>query len=175
MILSEGKILLRRLQAEDKVPLALLANNKKVFDNLRDYFPHPYTEKNAEDFIQMTREENPPVTFGIAYEGKLCGVAGLVPQQDVYRKTAEIGYWIGEPFWNKGIATIVVKLLTDYGFKQLNLVRIHTGVFGFNSASMKVLEKNGYEKDGVFKKAIIKNGIICDEHRYSKLREDETN
>lgn len=170
MKLSEGKISLRRLEMKDKEKLAFLANNKKVFDNLRDYFPHPYTEKNAEDFIQMTGQENPAMTFAIEYEGQICGVAGLVAQPDVYRKTAEIGYWIGELFWNKGIATIAVKLLTDYAFKQLDFIRIHTGIFEYNTASMKVLERNGYEKDGVFKRSIIKNGVICDEHRYSKLR-----
>jgi len=76
---------------------------------------------------------------------------GLIPQQDVYRRTAKIGYWLGEPFW-EGIATTVVKLVTAYGFNELNLIRIHTGIFEYNTASMKVLEKNGYKKGGVFEK-----------------------
>ena len=168
--MSEGKISLRPLENEDIKLLALLANNKKISDNLRDYFPSPYTEKDAEEFIQSAKHENPPTTFAIEYSGQLCGVTGLVLQQDVYRKTAEIGYWIGEPFWNKGIATTAVKLLTGYGFNQLDLVRIYTGIFEYNPASMKVLEKNGFEKDGIFKKSILKNGSIWDEHRYSKIK-----
>jgi RimJ/RimL family protein N-acetyltransferase len=95
---------------------------------------------------------------------------GLVAEKDVYRRTANIGYWLGEPFWNNGIITKAVKLITDYGFNKLNFIRIHTGIFEFNIASMKVLEKNGYVKDGVFKKNIFKNGKVWDEHRYSKIK-----
>jgi ribosomal-protein-alanine N-acetyltransferase len=169
-MLSEGKISLRSLKIDDKKILALLANNKNIFDNVRDHLPFPYKESDAEEFIQFVQKENPQSTFAIEYEGQFCGVCGLMLQTDVYRKTSEIGYWLGEPFWNKGIATAAVKLLTQYGFKQLDLVRIHTGVFEYNLASMKVLEKCGYEKDGIFKKSVLKNGSIWDEHRYSKVR-----
>ncbi len=170
MRLSEGKINLRLLETKDKKALAVLANNKNIFDNLRDFFPHPYTENDAADFIAFTQNEKPSVTFAIECDGQLCGVAGLVPQHDVYRQSAEIGYWIGEPFWNKGIATTAVKLLTDYGLNQLDFVRIYTGIFEYNQASMRVLEKNGYQKEAVFKKAIIKSGTIWDEHRYAKVK-----
>ena len=169
-MLSEGKISLRSLNIADKMILASLANNKNIFDNVRDYFPFPYKESDAEEFIQSVQRENPQTTFAIEYESQFCGVCGLMLQADIYRKTAEIGYWIGEPFWNKGIATTAVKLLTQYGFNHLNLVRIHTGVFEYNLASMKVLEKNGYEKDGIFKNSILKNGSIWNEHRYSKVK-----
>ena len=111
------------------------------------------------------------MSVAIEYEGKFCGMMGLTAQHDVYRRTAEIGYWLGEPFWNKGIATTAVKLITDYGFNALGFIRIHTGIFEYNIASMKVLEKNGYKKDGVFEKNIIKNGKIVDEHRYSKIED----
>lgn len=125
---------------------------------------------DASNFIKLTQKENPQTTFAIEYDKQLCGVIGLVGQSDVYKKTAEIGYWIGEPYWNKGIATVSVKLLTEYGFDQLDFIRIHTGVFEYNIASMKVLTKNGYSKDGVFKKSIFKNGQIFDEHRFSKTK-----
>jgi RimJ/RimL family protein N-acetyltransferase len=85
-------------------------------------------------------------------------------------KIAEIGYWIGEPYWGKGIAGRAVALITANGFGELNLVRIYAGVFDFNIASMKVLEKNGFQKEGIFRHAVIKNGRICDEHRYYKLK-----
>lgn len=110
------------------------------------------------------------MSFAIEYDKQFCGMAGLVAQQDVYKKTAEIGYWIGEPYWSKGIATIAVKLLTAYAFDELNFIRIHTGVFEYNIGSMKVLTKNGYEKDGIFRKSIFKDGKIYDEHRFSKIR-----
>lgn len=169
-MLKENDIILQRLQNDDEAPLAKLANNKKVWDNLRDYMPHPYTEQDAETFIALTNGEEPPVTFAITCKGQFCGVIGLVRQSDVYKKTAEIGYWIGEPFWNKGIATAAVKLITEYGLNTLDLVRIHTGIFEYNTGSMRVLEKNGYQKDGIFKKSVFKNGKIWDEHRFSIVK-----
>ena len=110
------------------------------------------------------------MTFAIEFEGNFCGVIGLIAQTDIYKKTAEIGYWVGEPFWNKGIASNAVKLITDYGLNQLDFIRIHTGIFEYNIGSMRVLLKNGYEKDGIFKNALFKNGQIWDEHRFSKTK-----
>jgi ribosomal-protein-alanine N-acetyltransferase len=168
-MLTQDDVTLRKLITKDKESLALLANNKRVWDNLRDYFPFPYTENNAAFFIDMVKDENPITTFAINYHDQLCGVISLVKQQDVYRLSAEIGYWIGEPFWNKGIATKAVKLITAYGFNELKLIRIFTGIFEYNTGSMRVLEKCGYTKDCIFEKAIIKNGQIWNEHRYSKI------
>lgn len=167
MINQEVKI--RRLRSSDKQELAKLANNKKIWDNLRDYFPYPYNESDAEFFIQSTEQENPKQNYGIEYRGKLCGVIGLIVQKDVYKKSAELGYWIGEAYWGKGVATKAVELITEYGFDKLGLNRIYTGVFEYNIASMKVLEKNGFEKEGIFKKAVLKNEKVCDEHRFYKL------
>jgi len=170
MQLRHDKVILRPLTDNDNDQLARLANNKKIWDNLRDLMPHPYTTDNAIFFINLVKQEDPQMTFAIEYKGQFCGVIGLTSQQDVYKKTAEIGYWIGEPFWNKGIATEAVKLITDYGLNQLDLLRIHTGIFEYNLSSMKVLEKCGYKKDGVFEKSIVKNGQIWNEHRYSKIK-----
>jgi [ribosomal protein S5]-alanine N-acetyltransferase len=167
MISSENNIRLRPLSENDISVLAKLAHNKKIWDNLRDYMPYPYTEKDAIFFIDLIAKENPPMTFGIDYKNELCGVIGLIPQKDVYCKTAEIGYWLGEEYWGKGIATVALKLLTDYGLNTVGFVRLHTGVYEYNIASMKVLEKCGYTKDGIFKKAVFKNGVILDEHKYS--------
>jgi ribosomal-protein-alanine N-acetyltransferase len=169
-MLKEGNIILRPLNDDDAAVLARLANNKKIWDNMRDYLPYPYGIDDANDFIKLTQQENPQMSFAIEFDKQLCGVIGLIGQRDVNKKTAEIGYWLGEPFWNKGIATRAVKLLTEYGFNQLDFIRIHTGVFEYNVGSMQVLTKNGYEKDGVFKKSIVKNGKIYDEHRFSKTK-----
>ena len=169
-MLKEGNIILRSLRDDDAPHLAQLANNRKIWDNVRDLLPSPYSFDDANRFIKLTQEENPQMNFAIEFDNHLCGVIGLVGQSDVYKKTAEIGYWIGEPYWNRGIATVAVKLITEYGFEELDFIRIHTGVFEYNKSSMKVLTKNGYSKDGVFKKSILKNGKIYDEHRFSKTR-----
>ena len=149
-MLTDGSINLRRLKTSDSERIANLANNRKISNHLRDIFPYPYGIKDAEFFIDSVINEDPQVTFAIEYHGDLCGVIGLVPQKDVYSKCAEIGYWLGEPYWGKGIATRAVKLIIEYGFKNLHLIRIHTGVFDGNIPSMRVLEKNGFKKEGVF-------------------------
>jgi ribosomal-protein-alanine N-acetyltransferase len=169
IMLRSENIILRSLTDDDKEALALLTNNKKIFDNVRDGFRHPYTIDDAVTFINLIKNENPQVTFAIEYESKFCGMIGLIPQKDVYRRTAEIGYWLGERYWNKGIITTAVKLITEHGFNDLDFIRIHAGIFEYNLDSMKVLEKNGYKKDGVFKKNIFKNGRIWEEYRYSKI------
>ena len=160
---------LRKLKPSDKTALAQLLNNKKIWDNLRDAIPHPYHERDAENFIQFANSNPQQHIFAITYQQELCGVIGLFVQGDVYQKSAEIGYWLGEPYWNKGIMSKALKKMTTYGFKELKLVRIFTGVFDYNTASMKVLEKNGYKKEGIFKKAVFKNGKMYDEHRYYQL------
>lgn len=162
---------LRQLENSDKGRLAILLNNKKIWDNLRDYIPFPYSEDDAEKFIAFVKGNQLQKVFAIEYCGELCGVIGLILLEDVYKKSAEIGYWLGEPYWNKGIATKAVELITDYGFRELNIVRIHTGIFEYNVASMKVIEKNGYLKECVSRRAIFKNGKIWDEHRYYKLND----
>jgi len=168
MILQKEKVRLRLLEMADRKMLAELINNKKIWDNVRDSIPFPYFEQDAVSFINAVAESEVSDTFAIEYDGDFCGVIGLVFQKDIYRKSAEIGYWIGEPYWGKGIASLAVGLLTDYGFNRLHLVRIFAGVFEHNFASMRVLQKNGYTKEAVLKKAVIKNGIILDEHRFAK-------
>jgi len=163
---------LRALKKTDKTRLASLANNKRIWDNVRDAFPHPYQLSDAEFFINLVKKENPRQTFAIEYNGELCGVTGLVIQKDIYKKSAELGYWIGEAYWGMGIATKTVELITNYGFNTLKLNRIFAGVFEFNVGSMKVLEKNGYEKEGIFKKAVLKNEVLMDEHRYFRLNQN---
>ncbi len=170
--MGKNKVTLRNLEMSDKYSLAELMNNKKIWDNLRDRLPFPYTVSDAEFFINLTQNDVSMENFAIEYNKEFCGVIGLTLQNDVYRKSAEIGYWVGEPYWGKGIATKAVGIITKYGFENFDLVRIYSGVFENNVGSMKVMEKNGYKKEAVFKKAIIKNDEILDEHRYSILKED---
>jgi RimJ/RimL family protein N-acetyltransferase len=168
--LAQGSILLRSYYDNDKDRLAELCNNKKIWDNLRDFIPYPYTILDAERFIDICHNEKPQTTFAIEYNGELIGSIGLILQTDVYKLTAEIGYWIGEPYWRKGITTKAVGMIVDYGFKELGLLRIFTGVFDFNKASQRVLEKSGFKLEGIFEKSILKNGIICNEYRYGKVK-----
>jgi ribosomal-protein-alanine N-acetyltransferase len=171
MELNSGHIKLRPLRYGDKEALAKLANNKKIWKNLRDMFPHPYSIEDAEKFIDSIKLQEPQVTFAIVYKHQFAGVIGMTLQPDVYRKTAEIGYWIGEPFWNKEITTIALSLATSYSFEELKLIRLYAGVFSFNDASKRVLEKCGYKLEGISRNAVFKNNKIVDEHRYAKLNE----
>ena len=163
-------IVLRLLQDDDAGTIASLCNNKKIWDNVRDKLPYPYTVDDAVEFINICRNEDPKQTFVIEYKGEIAGIIGLVKQSDVYRLTAEVGYWIGEPYWGRGIATEAVKLIVKYGFEKLDLVRIYTGVFDFNKASQRVLEKAGFKLEAVFKNSVIKNNKIYDEYRYCILK-----
>ncbi len=163
----QGRIcLLRKINTSDREELATIANNRKIWENLRDRFPHPYSLEDADFFINLTNQEDPQLTFAIEYQGKFAGIAGLLSMDDVYRRTAEIGYWLGEPYWGNGIISEACQLVTDYGLHTLDYVRIQTGVFGHNPTSMKILEKCGYQKDAVFINNIYKDGKIGDEHRY---------
>ena len=161
-------IRLRNLTQTDSEDLARLANNKKVWDNLRDRMPFPYSIEHAENYIAMAMTETPACNFGIVYKDQLCGIIGINLQQDVYSKSVEIGYWLGEAYWGNGIATEALRQMTAYVISNFKVVRIFTSVFANNAASMRVLEKNEYEKEAIFKKAIFKNGRILDEHRYAK-------
>jgi len=162
---------LRGFLDSDQSRLAELCDNKNIWNNVRDIFPSPYTLKNAEEFIRSCQAENPCSTFAIEFNSELAGCIGLVKQTDIYIRSAELGYWIGEPYWGKGIATRAVKQIVDYGFTQLGLTRIYAGVFEYNHASRRVLEKSGFILEGVLKKAVYKNDTFCDEYRYAKIIE----
>lgn len=164
-------IRLREFTPDDKYRMAEIANNPKIAVNLRDGFPHPYSVKDAESFIEMCQKLTPPQIFAIELNGVYVGNIGVIKGTDVYRKSGEIGYFLAEPYWNKGIMPKAVDLICDYAFKNLDIVRIHTGVFSYNPASQRVLEKCGFIREAVFKNAIYKNGVLCDEIRYAKLKQ----
>jgi RimJ/RimL family protein N-acetyltransferase len=167
--LNNENVTLREFTPNDKYRLVELANNPKISINLRDGFPNPYTLADAENFLEKFAKLETSHIFAIEYNGIYAGNIGLHKGTDVYRKSAEIGYFLGEPYWNLGIMTKAVNLICDYGFANLDIVRIHAGIFEFNPASMRVLEKCGFKREAVFEKAIVKNGIIYNEIRYAKL------
>lgn len=168
--LIDREVRLREFHPDDRFRLAVLASNEHIANNLRDGFPHPYTPYDAEQFIQKYMQMDPPQVFAIEFQGEYAGNIGLHKGADVYRKSAEIGYFLGEPYWNKGIMTRAVRLICEYGFREMDIVRIHTGVFEYNLASGRVLEKCGFLKEAVFTKAIFKNGEFWDEIRYALVR-----
>jgi RimJ/RimL family protein N-acetyltransferase len=167
MIVKTGDITLRPFRESDAPRMAELANNEKIGKNLRDGFPYPYTTADALNFIKRFMKFN--AYFAIEYKGEYVGNISLTPLENVYRKTAEIGYFLGEPYWNKGIMTAAVNLITRFGFQGLGFARIHTGVYEYNPASQKVLEKCSYVKEGVFRKSIFKGNKLWDEVRYARI------
>jgi ribosomal-protein-alanine N-acetyltransferase len=171
--LVHDNLKLREFKDSDKTRLAELCNNRKIWDNVRDLMPFPYLEKDAENFIGLCRNESPQTTFAIEYNGEIAGCIGIAKQTDVYKLSGELGYWIGEPYWRKGIATKAVNMIVDYGFSHLGLVRIYSGVFDFNKASQRVLEKTGFKLESICEKAVYKNGLICDEYKYGKVKDEQ--
>ncbi len=164
-----SRIILRPWRKEDAQPLASIANNRKIWLNVRDRFPHPYTVMDALQWIQLQADEKPVQHFCIVYHDKVAGSIGVVLKDDVYRRTIEIGYFIGEAFWGKGIATESVRLMIEYIQKQYEVIRIFAEVFEHNKASMTVLRKNGFYLEGIRKKAVIKDGVIMDDYVWVKL------
>jgi len=150
---------------------AQMRNNSNILDNGYDKTPNPFTKQDAIDFINIQLDQNPPQRFLIFYKNELAGEIGITIQDDVHRLCAEIGYFIAEPFWGKGLATEAIKLMTAYTFATFEIVRIVAGVFDFNKASMKALEKNGYYLESIRKKAVIKKGQIIDDYIWVKLND----
>lgn len=150
---------------------AEIRNNPNVLNNGYDKTPNPFLKKDAVDFINLQLEKTPPQRFLIFCDNELAGEIGITIQDDVHRLCAEMGYFIAEPFWGKGLATRAIKKMTEYTFATFEVIRIIAGVFDFNKASMKALEKNGYYLESIRKKSVIKNGQIIDDYIWVKLKE----
>lgn len=162
---------LRKWTFDDVHNLVKYGNNPNIVKNLTDRFPHPYTEDNAHDFITMTLHLNPQCIFKIHNdEFGAIGSIGLHPQDDIFKLNAELGYFLGEPFWGKGIITTSIQQIVAYGFENLNINRIFARPFGSNIASQKVLLKSGFKLDYILEKTLIKNNVLEDEHCYSIRR-----
>ena len=170
-----NKCIIRSFKHSDKSALVKYADNKKIFIRLKDRFPHPYTEEDAEEWLGLACNQNPELNFAIANDTELIGAVGLQLQDDVNRFSAEIGYWVAEPFWGRGIAASALIAMTDYAFKHYEFNRLFAGVFEGNDASVKVLAKAGYKLEGKLRKAVYKEGNFLDEHIYSILREEHIN
>jgi [ribosomal protein S5]-alanine N-acetyltransferase len=163
---------LRPWDISDAEDLAKIADDKCIADNLRDLFPQPYYTSDAIEWLTMVQNfEGPFRYFAIIVDGKLAGSIGLSPKTDIYRKNAEVGYFIAPGFWNRGITSRALKAITAYAFNTFDIVRVYAEPFADNTASRRVLEKAGYIHEATFKNYVIKNGIIKDSCVYSVLKE----
>jgi [ribosomal protein S5]-alanine N-acetyltransferase len=171
-IFFEG-IVLRPWTIIDAPELALIADNKKIADNLRDGLPSPYTLKDAKDWINLILPENlPPRFFAIIFDNQVVGSIGIVSKTNIYRKNFEIGFFMSENFWGSGIMTRAIKAAVSYSFSNFDIVRVYAEVFSDNIASRRALEKAGLKLEAIIRKNIIKNEVIKDSCIYSILRED---
>lgn len=161
------EITLRPWHLDDVSDLVALANNKNIAQFMADVFPHPYTIENGKTFIAFATSNPNSKIFAIIVNNKPVGSIGLHLQTDILKKNAEIGYWIGEAYWGKGIITKAVPQMVDYGFKHLDIVRIFARIFGTNKASQKVMEKCGFILEGKYEKTIFKNNQFLDELIYA--------
>ena len=162
---------LRPWRPGDAEALVRNADDREVWRNMRDAFPHPYTLADARQWLELAGAMDPVRFFAIEVEGEAAGGIGIGPFTDVYRRSGEIGYWLGRRFWNRGIVSEAVHAITEYAFGPLDLVRVQTGVFEWNTASMRVLEKCGYAREGVQRRAVFKDERFADCVLFARLRE----
>lgn len=161
---------LRPWKQTDLPDLVRFANNPAIARNLTNAFPHPYTEEHAKKFIEMAGSADPVRIFAIESEGHACGGVGLHLQADVYCMNAELGYWLAEPFWGRGIMTRAVQDMVRYGFEHFDITRIFARPYGSNKASQRVLEKAGFALEAHLKGTFLKNGVVEDEFIYAVRR-----
>ena len=171
MRIEFGQWQIRSFQTEDAPALAKYGNNRAIWRNLWDRHPYPYGIEDAEEWIQFAIGQEPETIFAIASADEAIGCIGMLPQDDVARISAEVGYWLGEPFWNHGIATDALRALTEYAFSELDLIRLYATVMEWNPASTRVLEKAGYQYEGLLRKSVIKDGEILDQWLYAIVRD----
>jgi len=167
MQLTGVRCTLRPWRIGDARSLAKYADNANIARNLRDRFPQPYTVRDAKAFIRSCATTRPHVSFAIVVGGEAVGGAGFSPGGDVERFSAEIGYWLGEPFWSRGIATEAVRLLSDYAFETCRVLRLFAVPFADNGPSIRVLEKAGYTREAILRSSAVKAGIVRDQALYA--------
>jgi [ribosomal protein S5]-alanine N-acetyltransferase len=159
----------RSWRTSDAESLLRHANNRNIWLNLRDAFPHPYTKHDARAYIRSVRDRSPETTFAIAVNDEAVGSIGFVLRTDVERVSAEIGYWLAEPFWGKGITSEALVAVTKYAIDTHRLTRIYALPFAWNLASCRVLEKAGYTLEARLRRSAIKDGQITDQMQYAYI------
>jgi len=168
-------IKLRKLLETDKYNLARNANNFEIWLNLTDVFPHPYTILSAEEFIDFCNKEQRNLYLCIDIANECIGIISLSLKKDVRHKTGEIGYWLAQSFWGQGIMSKVIKAFVNFCFTNYDLERIEANVYEWNTASLKILEKNGFTKEGIAKNSAFKNNKLTNEHKFALLKNEFLN
>ena len=165
---------IRKWTLSDAPDLAAALSNRKIQDNLRDGLPYPYTEQDGADFISamLSADENETFAFAVTADGKVIGSIGVFRQGNIHRQTAELGYYIAEEYWGRGIMTEAVKQICKYVFNKSNIIRIYAEPFAYNTASCRVLEKAGFQYEGTLRSNAVKNGKVIDMKMYSLLKTD---
>ena len=161
---------MRAWQPDDLTSLVRHANNRQVARQLRDRFPHPYEIAHGVGFLQWAVEQPAATVWAIAVDGAAVGGIGLQFGQDIERVSAEVGYWLGEDFWGRGLATAALRVVTSHGFATFELTRIFAVPFASNFSSIRVLEKAGYALEGHLLRSAIKDGVICDQCLYARYK-----
>jgi RimJ/RimL family protein N-acetyltransferase len=170
MLLELGDLHIRPWRRSDLNALLRYASNAKIAANLRDQFPHPYTRRDALDYLNYVRDMEVPMAFALEYAGVAIGGIGFKLGVDISRLSVEMGYWLGEPFWGRGIATRAVRASSEWAFDSYKVIRVFATVFAHNTASIRVLEKSGFAREGILRRSAIKNGEILDQIMYAKVR-----
>ncbi|MFO0548567.1 MAG: GNAT family protein [Polyangiaceae bacterium] len=170
MRIAAGSCVLRPFEPEDAPRLAALADDERVWINVRDSFPRPYTQEDARGFIAYALSADPTTQLAIDVGGVVAGCIGADGRDDVERRTVELGYWLGQPYWGRGIATAAVRAFVPWIWETLDVLRIEACVFSFNPASARVLEKSGFTLEGRLKHAVFKSGIVADRLVYGLVR-----
>ena len=162
---------IREWGMEDKHALAALLSNKHILDNLRDGLPYPYTVTDAEAYIaaMLAADKTKTFSFAIVANGALVGSIGAFRCDNIHARTAELGYYIGEPYWGRGFATGAVKQICEYIFAHTDVIRIFAEPFACNAASCRVLEKAGFQLEGILRGNAVKNGKILDMKLYALI------
>ena len=166
---------IRRWRVSDQERLAEMLSNPKVLDNLRDGLPYPYTPADGETYIRsmLAADEDKTFAFAITVDDRAIGSIGVFRRENIHFRTAELGYYIGEPYWGKGYATSAVKQVCRYVFDHTDILRIFAEPFARNAASCRVLEKCGFTREGLVRQGKF-NQVYCDYYLYGLLKEDLT-
>ena len=162
-----GKYVVRDWARSDKESLLRYANNRNVWRNLTHRFPHPYTAEDAEGWFSSLESVPEATHWAIEVDGHAAGGVGVMLREGVHAKSAGFGYWLGEPYWGRGIMTEVVGKVVPFVVSHFRLVRLESPVFAWNPASMRVLEKCGFVCEGVARASLYKEGQIIDQMVYA--------
>lgn len=168
-------VTIREWKPEDAGALAAALSNNKILNNLRDGLPYPYTEKDALDYINFILGSDAHDTFAyaITVDGRVAGSIGAFRQQNIHSRTAELGYYLAEEYWGRNVMTDAVRLLCDRVFKDTDILRIFAEPFAYNIGSRRVLEKAGFQFEGIMKNNAVKNGQVLDMALYALTRQDK--